>query len=58
MHTGMSYSNKRLKTEAYYTSVKEKATIAPPASLDNSGKCVLPLALEGRLFLYDQQDEA
>ena len=40
MLTGMSYSNKRLKTEAYYASVKERATTAPPASLDNSGKFV------------------
>jgi hypothetical protein len=40
MHTGMSYSNKRLKTEAYYASVKEKAATAPSASSDNSGKSV------------------
>jgi hypothetical protein len=40
MHTGMSYSNKRLKTEAYYAYVKEKAATAPPAFLDNSGKSV------------------
>jgi hypothetical protein len=36
--TGMSYSNKRLKTKAYYTSVKEKATTSPSASSDNSSK--------------------
>jgi hypothetical protein len=38
MHVGMSYSNKRLKTEAYYASVKEKVVTVPSASLDNSDK--------------------
>jgi hypothetical protein len=36
----MSYSNKRLKIKAYYTSVKEKATTSPSASSDNSGNSV------------------
>jgi hypothetical protein len=40
MHTGMSYSNKRLKTEAYYAPVKEKVTTAPSASSNNSDKYV------------------
>jgi hypothetical protein len=36
----MSYSNKLLKIEAYYTSVKQKVATAPFASSDNSGKFV------------------
>jgi hypothetical protein len=40
MHIGMSYSNKRLKTEAYYASVKEKVVIAPSTSSNNSDKYV------------------
>jgi hypothetical protein len=38
MHVGMISSNKRMKTKAYYTSVKEKAATAPSTSLDNSSK--------------------
>ena len=40
MHVGMSYSNKRLKTEACYASVKEKVVTTPSAFLDNSDKSV------------------
>jgi hypothetical protein len=40
MHTGMSYSNKRLKIEAYYAPVKEKAATAPSTSSNNSDKSV------------------
>jgi hypothetical protein len=40
MYIGMSYSNKMMKTEAYYASVKEKAATAPSAFSDNSGKSV------------------
>jgi hypothetical protein len=36
----MSYSNKRLKIEAYYAFFKEKAATAPSASSDNYGKFV------------------
>jgi hypothetical protein len=36
----MSYSNERLKTEAYYASVIEKATTAPSASSDYYDKSV------------------
>jgi hypothetical protein len=36
----MSCSNKRLKIEAYYASVKKKAATAPSAYSDNCGKSV------------------
>jgi hypothetical protein len=38
MHTGMSYSNKRLKIEAHYAPVKGKATTAPSAPSNDSDK--------------------
>jgi hypothetical protein len=40
MHTGMSYSNKRLKTEAHYAPVKGKATTAPSSPSNDSDKSV------------------
>jgi len=36
----MSYSNKRMKIEGYYTSVKDKVATSPSTSSDNSGKSV------------------
>jgi hypothetical protein len=40
MHAGMSYSNKRLKTEAYYAPVKERVGTTPSTSSINSDKSV------------------
>jgi hypothetical protein len=40
MHTGMSYSNKRLKTEAHHAPVKGKATTAPSSPSNDSDKSV------------------
>jgi len=40
MHTRMSYSNKRLKTEARYALVKGKATTAPSSPSNDSDKYV------------------
>ena len=38
MHTGMSYSNKRLKTEAHYAPVKGKAITTPFSPSNDFGK--------------------
>ena len=40
MHTRMSSSNKRLKTEAYYALIKEKVTTAPSRYSNNSDNYV------------------
>jgi hypothetical protein len=40
MHTGMSSSNKRLKTEAHHAPVKGKATSAPSSPSNDSDKSV------------------
>jgi hypothetical protein len=48
MHTGMSYSNKRLKTEAHYTHDKGKATTTPSSPSNDSDK-----SLSSRMKLRD-----
>jgi hypothetical protein len=40
MHTGMRFSSKRLKTEAYHAPKKGKATTAPSPSSNDSDKSV------------------
>jgi hypothetical protein len=40
MHTGMSYSNKRMKIETHYAHVKRKATTAPSTPSNDFDKSV------------------